>query len=167
MDSESRLYADLIDLGIAHQVYEHEAVFTVEESASLHDEIPGAHVKNLFLKDAGGRFWLITVPAEKRVALKALPQAMGCKKVSFGNAEHMDRLLGVTPGSVTPVAAINDLSGEVTVVLDATLADVPLVNVHPLRNTASMALSGADLLRALRYWNHEPMIADIPALELA
>lgn len=166
MDSETRLYADLTDLGIAHQVHEHEAVFTVEESARLHVDIPGAHVKNLFLKDNGGRFWLITVPADKRVALKALPGAIGCKRVSFGNADDMDRLLGVTPGSVTPVAAINDAGGEVTVVLDAALADAPLVNVHPLRNTASMALSGAGLLRALRHWNHEPIIADVPALEM-
>lgn len=163
MDSETRLYADLTDLGIAHQVYEHEAVFTVEESARLHEEIPGAHVKNLFLKDNGGRFWLITVPADKRVALKALPDAIGCKRVSFGNADDMARLIGVTPGSVTPVAAINDEGGEVAVVIDAALAGADLVNVHPLRNTASMALPGEDLLRALRHWNHEPIIADIPA----
>ena len=167
MDSESRLYADLTDLGIAHQVYEHEAVFTVEESAALHDEIPGVHVKNLFLKDAGGCFWLVTVPAEKRVALKALPEAIGCKRVSFGNADDMTRLLGVTPGSVTPVAAINDAGCAVTVVLDAALADAPLVNVHPLRNTASMALSSEGLLRALGRWKHEPLIAEIPAMEMA
>lgn len=163
MDSETRLYADLNNLGIAHQVYEHEAVFTVEESARLHEEIPGAHVKNLFLKDNGSRFWLITVPADKRVALKALPDAIGCKRVSFGNADDMARLIGVAPGSVTPVAAINDVGGEVTVVIDAALAGADLVNVHPLRNTASMALSGEALLHALRHWNHEPIIADIPA----
>lgn len=167
MDSEACLYADLADLGIVHPVYEHEAVFTVEESARLHVEIPGTHVKNLFLKDNGGRFWLVTVPADKRVALKALPEAIGCKRVSFGNAEDMARLIGVMPGSVTPVAAINDAGGEVTVVIDAALADAALVNVHPLRNTASMALSGEALLRALRHWNHEPIIADIPALEIA
>lgn len=167
MNAESRLYADLTELGIAHQVFEHEAVFTVEESASLHEELPGAHVKNLFLKDIAGQFWLVTVPADKRVALKALPDAIGCKRVSFGNADHMIRLLGVTPGSVTPVAAINDKGGEVTVVLDAVLASEVLVNVHPLRNTASMALSAADLIKALRYWNHDPIIADVPAMELA
>ena len=162
MDSESRLYADLTELGIAHQVYEHEAVFTVEESARLHVEIPGAHVKNLFLKDNGGRFWLVTVPADKRVALKMLPEAIGCKRVSFGNADDMMRLIGITPGSVTPVAAINDAGGEVTVVIDAALAEADLVNVHPLRNTASMALSGEGLLAALRHWVHEPIIAAIP-----
>lgn len=167
MDSESRLYADLKDLGIAYQVYEHEAVFTVAESSKLHEEIPGAHVKNLFLKDAGGRFLLITVPAEKRVALKALPEAIDCKRVSFGNAEDMGRLLGVTPGSVTPVAVINDHGGEAMVVIDATLTEVELVNIHPLRNTASMSLPTNGLLQALRHWSHEPLIANIPAMEMA
>lgn len=162
VNAEDRLYADLDALGVAHRTYEHEAVFTVEESAHLHEEIPGAHVKNLFLKDGGGRFWLVTVPADKRVALKELPDAIGCKRVSFGNADHLDRLLGVSPGSVTPLAAINDADGEVTVVIDTALADAELVNVHPLRNTASTALSGEGLLAALRHWAHEPLIADIP-----
>ena len=167
MDSEARLYADLTTLGIAYEVVEHEAVFTVGESERLHREIPGAHVKNLFLKDAGGRFWLVTVPAEFRVNLKALPAAIGCKRVSFGNADDMMRLIGVTPGSVTPVAAINDEDGCVTIVLEQGLAQGGRINVHPLRNTASMGIGGLDLVRALRHWGHEPLIAPIPALEPA
>lgn len=167
MTREDRLYADLDALGIHHRTHEHEAVFTVEESTALHLDIPGAHVKNLFLKDNGGRFWLVTVPHDKRVALKALPQSIGCKRVSFAKADDMDRLLGVTPGSVTPVAAINDRDGAVTVVIDAVLADAELINVHPLRNTASTALSGTGLITALRYWRHEPVIAEIPAMEMA
>lgn len=167
MDSENRLYADLDAMGIAYDVVEHEAVFTVEESEWLHDEIAGAHVKNLFLKDAGGRYWLVTVPAEMRVALKALPEAIGCKRVSFGNADDMSRLLGVTPGSVTPVAAINDADGLVTVVLDEALTRADIVHVHPLRNTASMGLAPGELVRALRQWRHDPLIASVPALETA
>jgi Ala-tRNA(Pro) deacylase len=70
--SEARLYADLSSLNIAFDLIEHEAVFTVEESSRLDREMPGAHTKNLFLKDAGGRFWLVTVPAHIRVdCLKA------------------------------------------------------------------------------------------------
>lgn len=167
MDSESRLYADLNAMGIAYDVFEHAAAFTVAESEWLQHELPGAHVKNLFLKDAGGRFWLVTVPAEMRVALKALPDAIGCKRVSFGNAEDMERLLGVTPGSVTPVAAINDAERLVTVVIDQGLTRADIVHVHPLRNTASMGLAPDDLVRALRHWRHDPLIAAIPALEHA
>lgn len=167
MTSEDRLFADLSALGIAHSLVEHQAVFTVDESLVLHQSIPGAHTKNLFLKDAGGKFWLVTVPFDARVDLKALPDAIGSKKVSFGKAEDMERLLGVTPGSVTPVAAINDGEGNVTIVLDAAFEGSERINVHPLRNTATIGLLVSDLVRALRHWGHEPVIVSIPAKEFA
>jgi Ala-tRNA(Pro) deacylase len=167
MTCEDRLFADLSALGIAHALVEHQAVFTVDESLVLHQSIPGAHTKNLFLKDAGGKFWLVTVPFDARVDLKALPDAIGSKKVSFGKAEDMERLLGVTPGSVTPLAAINDVGGNVTIILDAAFKGSERINVHPLRNSATMGLLGADLVRALRYWGHEPLIVSIPAKEFA
>ena len=160
---EAQLFADIAQLGIAFELVEHAAVFTVEESSKLDRDIPGAHTKNLFLKDAGGQFWLVTVPAGTRVDLKKLPQAIGCKRVSFGNADDMQRLLVISPGSVTPLAAINDAGRDVTIVLDASLAATNRVNIHPLRNTASLGLSPEDLIKLLKYWNHVPVIAAIPA----
>ena len=160
---ETKLYADLQALNIPYDVVEHPAVFTVEESRAVDGDIPGAHTKNLFLKDAGGRFWLVTVPAALRADLKALPAAMGAKRVSFGKGEDMERLIGVTPGSVTPLGAIADADGAVTIVLDAALAAADRVNCHPLRNTATLGLSGADLVRALTHWGHPPVIIDVPA----
>jgi Ala-tRNA(Pro) deacylase len=167
MTAEQRLYSDLAAFGIATTLFEHEAVFTVGESERLYREIAGVHTKNLFLKDAGGSFWLITVPADARVDLKALPAAIGCKRVSFGKADDMARLLGVTPGSVTPLAAINDAENAVKIVLDWALAGADIVNVHPLRNTATLSLAGEDLIRALTRWHHAPQIANIPQLEPA
>ena len=157
---------DLEALAIPFEQYEHDAVFTVAESYGVKDAIPGAHTKNLFLKDTGGAFWLVTVPAEMRVNLKALPAAIGCKRVSFGKPDDMERLLGLTPGSVTPLGAINAAPGTITVVLDRTLAEADRINVHPLRNTATIGLSGADCLRLLEHWGHAPLVADIPAQEI-
>ncbi len=154
--------ATLDRLGIAAERHEHEAVFTVEASAALHALIPGAHTKNLFLKDAGGRFWLVSAPHDARVDLKALPVAMGSKKLSFGKAEDMVRLLGVTPGSVTPLAAINDAEGQVRVVIDSRLSEASRVNVHPLRNTATLGLAGADLLAFLAEADHPPLVLMLP-----
>ena len=165
MRGEAGLYEDFAALGITHELHEHQAVFTVEESRNIKADIAGEHTKNLFLKDAGGAFWLLTVPAEARINLKALPQAIGCKRVSFGKAEDMERLIGIKPGSVTPLAMINAEPGSVTVVLDSGLACADRVNVHPLRNTATVGLSGADILRLLSQWGHEPMVDVIPAIE--
>jgi Ala-tRNA(Pro) deacylase len=164
LTSEDRLFADLDGLGIAYHLVEHEAVFTVAESAHLERAIPGAHTKNLFLKDSAGHFWLVTVPAAMRVDLKQLPDAIGSKRVSFGKADEMMRLLGVTPGSVTPLAAINDVGVGVTVVVDKSLVDASQINIHPLRNDATVGLSPSDLLRLLSHWSHQPVILEVPRL---
>lgn len=149
--------------GIAWSRHEHEAVFTVEESARLHEEIAGAHTKNLFLKDAGGQHWVVTAPHDVSIDLKALPAAIGSKKVSFGKPEAMEELLGISPGSVTPLAAFNDNQKAVKFVIDRRLAEAAVVNVHPLRNTATLGLSGTDLLAFLRLTGHEPVVSDLPA----
>ena len=154
--------ADLAALSIPFEMQEHAAVFTVAESSALHDRMPGAHSKNLFLKDAGGAFWLATVPALARVDLKALPAAIGCKRVSFAKPHDMERLLGISPGSVTPLAMINAAPGSVAVVLEEGLAAGTRVNVHPLRNTATVGLAGADILHLLVHWGHRPQLAAIP-----
>ncbi len=160
--SEEQLRQAFADLGLAWSALEHAAVFTVEESEQIHASMPGAHTKNLFLKDAGGQFWLVTVDQARRVDLKALAGVIGAKKLSFAKAEDMERLLGITPGAVTPLAAINDGAGAVRVVIDAELAVAAQVNVHPLRNTATVGLPGPDLLRALDAWGHAAIVAAIP-----
>lgn len=164
MRGEAGLLEDLASLAIPFAVHEHEAVFTVEQSRRLDAGIPGRHTKNLFLKDVAGAFWLVTVPAEARVDLKALPQALGCRRVSFGRPDAMERLIGIAPGSVTPLAMINAAPGSVAVAIDAGLAAAERINVHPLRNTATLGLAGADVLRLLRGWGHAPVVAPIPVL---
>ncbi len=162
MSREHQMMASLADLGMAVTLHEHEAVYTVEESAVLHAEIAEDHTKNLFLKDAGGAFWLVTAPHDKRVDLKALPAVIGSKKLSFGKAEDMERLLGVTPGSVTPLAAFNDQEAKVRVVLDRPLAVSGCINVHPLRNTATLSIAGPDLVKFLATHQHEVLVVDVP-----
>lgn len=161
-EGDAALRAALDALGIAWVGMEHPAVFTVEESEAIHAAMPGLHTKNLFLKDAGGQFWLVTVTHDRLVDLKALAGVIGAKKLSFGKAEDMAALLGITPGAVTPLAVLNDHEARVKVVLDAALALADRVNVHPLRNNATIGLSGADLLRALEAWGHPAAVARIP-----
>lgn len=163
MASEADLLAALDHAGVVWTCTEHEAVFTVETSARLHAEIPGLHTKNLFLKDGAGQFWVISAPHDAVINLKALPAAIGSKKVSFGKGEDMERLIGVTPGSVTPLAAINDIGGGVRFAIDRRLAEADRVNVHPLRNTATLGLSGAALVQFLADSGHPPVVALLPA----
>ena len=153
----------LRELGIAAETVEHEAVFTVAESRPVKARIPGAHTKNLFLKDKKGRLFLITARDETQIDLKRTHEAIGASgRLSFGSAEQLRAVLGVEPGSVTALAVANDRAGEVTMILDANLESFERVNVHPLVTTATTGLSWNDLLRFLRATGHEPQVVRLP-----
>jgi len=146
-------------LGIETRSFDHPPLFTVEESRALRGRIPGLHSKNLFLRDRARRYFLVVAEEEARIDLKTLHLRIGAQgKVSFGSAEALLELLGVTPGSVTPFGAINDGDGRVAVVLDERLAQAPAVNFHPLVNTRTTTLSGHDLLRFLSACGHAPLV---------
>src|SRR3546814_15809287 len=66
------LYRFLDELGIPHTTRAHEPVFTVAQSVSLRDEIPGGHTKNLFVKDKKDRYFVLTVEENAVVDLKSV-----------------------------------------------------------------------------------------------
>lgn len=142
--NEDGIYADFESRGVPFEKLEHAAVFTVDESAAIHDALPAAHTKNLFLKDKQGKFWLVILPSERRADLKAFAALLDAGKFSFGKPEDMERLLRVSPGAVTPLAAAN-AAGDVEVVFDAAFREAERIAVHPLRNTATIALPFAAL----------------------
>jgi len=153
----------LAALGIAAETVEHEPVFTVAESRPVKARIPGAHSKNLFVKDKKGRFFLITAKDETAIDLKRTHEAIGASgRLSFGSAEQLRALLGVEPGSVTPFAVANDREGQVTMILDANLMEHERVNFHPLVNSMTTGVSREDLLKFLRSTGHDPLILRLP-----
>ncbi|MDE2361822.1 MAG: prolyl-tRNA synthetase associated domain-containing protein [Hyphomicrobiales bacterium] len=151
----------LQDDGVDCLVHLHPPVHTVEEAREYWAHIAGAHAKNLFLKDAGGRLWLVVAPSESRVDLKRLPRIIGSKRLSFGAADLLAEVLGVSPGSVSPLAAMNDKQGRVTVALDASLMKAEIVNVHPLVNVATIGLTPGELVGFLTKRGHAPLVVDL------
>jgi Ala-tRNA(Pro) deacylase len=172
------LIALLDACGIAHEPHEHAAVFTVAESQALDLTLPGAHTKNLFLKDKKGRFFLVSALKDTRIDLKRLHETLGASgRVSFGSEEQLMQLLGVKPGSVTAFAVVNDhggrdnsqsgtgqaRSGQVTMVLDAGFMAYERVNFHPLVNTMTLGLSRQDMVAFLEAAGHAPLLLDLPS----
>ena len=145
--NRQRLFACLDKLAIVHHTEEHEAVFTVEESREIKSRMPGGHSKNLLLKDKKGAVSLVTAHSETKVDLVGLGKAIGAKgRLSFGKPELMREILGVEPGSVTPFSLINEgASALANVIFDEALMVADPVWFHPLENTASTAISAADL----------------------
>lgn len=156
-DPAAGLFARLDALGIAHATVAHAPVFTVEEARAARVRHDGVHVKNLFVRNKKGQMWLLTLPEDRGVDLKALGRTLGAGNLSFGSPERLRAHLGVEPGSVTPLAAWNDRAGQVTVGLDPSLAEAGTVFCHPLTNDRTTALSGPDLVRFLDDTGHRPV----------
>ena len=157
-----QLFARLDQLGIAHRTVEHPPVFTVEEAKALRGNLPGHHIKNLFLRNKKEEMWLVVALEDRAVDLKRLGEILGAGRLSFGSPERLRKHLGIEPGSVTPLSLVNDESHAVRLVLDRGVADGGPVNAHPLVNTMTTALAPADLLRFFEATGHTPRWLDFP-----
>lgn len=166
MTNRDRLMALLQEIGAETTTYEHPAVFRVGEGEDLKRAIPGAHTKNLFLKDAKRQLWLISAEGHAAIDLKRLHTVIGSARLSFGDAELMGETLGVTPGSVTAFGLVNDRERRVRFVLDRTLAEAALVNFHPLENTATTTIDQAGFRRFLSALGVTPLIVDFAAMRV-
>ena len=161
--TQQRLLDELAALGIAYDLVEHPPVRTVEDARAHWSALPGLPVKNLLLKDAAGRLWLVVAPAADPVELKALPGRIGSKRLSFAGPADLAATLAVQPGSVTPLAVVNDRERRVSVVLDASLAGEAAIKLHPLVNTATIALAGTEVVRFLEHHGHPPELVGLRA----
>jgi Ala-tRNA(Pro) deacylase len=146
---------------IAHRTVSHPPVRTVEEARAHWADIDAQHTKNLLLKDAGNRLWLVSMPAEKPLDLKALPDRIGSKRLRFASPDQLHDVLRIAPGAVSPLAIVNDRERQVTLVLDAELLAAPAIAFHPLDNTRTTVLAPSDFKRFLDQLGREPLVVPL------
>src|SRR5579872_6839621 len=123
MLTPQQLFDHLDALGLEHRSISHPAVFTVAQARAHRGDLPGHHIKNLFLRNKKEEMWLVVALEDRAIDLKWLGEALGAGRLSFGSPERLRRQLGVEPGSVTPFALINDSGRQVNLVLDRGLGE--------------------------------------------
>jgi Ala-tRNA(Pro) deacylase len=157
------IYEFLHQNKIPYERYDHEAVFTCEQADLLCIKTAAAKTKNLFLRDRKAiRHFLVTVSDEKSVDIKGLEEVLEVKGLSFASAGRLFEYLGLTPGSVTILSALNDTSGRVEVIVDKVLWQCSAIQCHPLVNTSTLVISRLDIDRFLSLTGHIPKIMDVP-----
>lgn len=137
-------------LDIRYELFEHPPVHTSDEAAIHWQAISGAAVKNLFLRNKkGDRHYLVILGIDKQADLRHLVKVIGDDRLSFGSPERLQKYLGVTPGSVSPLGLIHDSARAVRVIVDSDLRTAERLIFHPNDNTASLTISGSDFQRFL------------------
>ncbi len=157
-------YQYLDEHQIEYERYDHPPVYTVDDVKRLVPPLPAAKTKNLFLRDHNGRrHFLVIVPADKRVDIKALNALIGASRLSFGSADRLKKFLGVDPGSVTIFALVNDPEHSVELIIDESLWEQQAFQFHPLINTATLVISNDNLKRFLASTGHDVRTLGVPS----
>lgn len=157
------ILALLTSLGIPFTKFDHPAVFTCEESDRLLCPMPGAFTKQLLMKAKNKEIYVLAIVMhDKRVDTKALAKSFGAQSFSFVSPEKLKEMLGVTPGSVTPLGLIFDKGQSINVIIDEDAWNIGDFLFHPLVNTATLSIDKAGFETFLKHTGHAFTVRGIP-----
>jgi len=158
---ESKLEGYLHKFQIEYVEHNHPAVFTVEESKKLKENIPGLHCKTLFLKDNNNNFYLLGMPAEKKLDSKKFREIFSLKKIRFATEEELKKQVNLLPGSVSIFGIIYAEKENVVLVLDKEVWSAKSVGFHPNVNTSTLELKHVDLKKFYDSLSNKKKIIEI------
>lgn len=160
---EQPALAALAALHIPYTRYEHACALTMEDCTDIGADVGAHHCKNLFLCNRQGTaFYLMMIRGDKPFRTADISKQLGVSRLSFANAGQLMDKLGLLPGAVTAMALTHPNARDVTVVMDEEVAACPMVCVHPCVSTASLAITGADLLRFIEHAGNPLRIVRVP-----
>ena len=148
MNGDPKLYELLNQLCIESQYIEHPEAPTIEIAKQYWEGHDARHCKNLFFRNhKGNKHYLVVFECHQQMAIHQIEKMLKQGKLSFASEQRMEKYLGLRPGSVSPFGLINDTEKHVKLFLDINLKDAPLLSFHPNDNTASLLISGKDMLK--------------------
>lgn len=150
------LLALLDQLKISYVVHRHQPLRTVEDSKKYRSNMPGVHIKNLYLRDRKKQNFLLVAGEDQKIDLKNLHLKIGCDRLSFASADRLFEMLGVRPGAVSPLTLINDPDKKVHLLLDRTLQTDDWIYAHPLVNDMTLGIKGQFLYQFFTHTGHQP-----------
>ena len=145
-ERERPVYDFLDGLGVSYGRIDHEPAMTMEVCAEIDRVLNATICKNLFLCNRQETaFYLLMMPGDKPFRTKDLSAQIGSARLSFASPAHMERLLGLYPGSVSVLGLLHDRDHEVQLLIDRDVLAGEFIGCHPCVNTSSLCLRTADL----------------------
>ena len=149
LPKEQRCY-DLLDrLGIEYFRVDHAPAMTMDACEEIDEALGISVCKNLFLCNRQKTlFYLLILPGDKVFRTKQLSEQIGSARLSFADAEHMEKYLDITPGSVSVMGLMNDKTNAVRLLVDEDLLREEYLGCHPCVNTSSLRLKTENVFGA-------------------
>lgn len=156
----NRVYDLLDELNISYEYVDHEPMRSMQDCLEVDSILNAAICKNLFLcNHQKTAYYLLMLPGEKKFRSGEVSRLAGSSRLSFAPPEDMERLLDLSPGSVSVMGLMNDHEGRVQLLMDEEILTQEYFGCHPCVNTTSLRLSVRDLTeKILKKIRHEPML---------
>lgn len=148
------IYDILEKLDIKYDEIVHKNVYTIKEVDDLKERIDGVGVKNIFLTNKRGGYFLVLIKDNKRLDIKMLESIFNTGHLSFGSDIELKDILGVESGSVSVFNIINDKLNRVNIFIDKELVSKRIL-FHPNINTRTISINYNDVIRIIDYLNHD------------
>lgn len=163
-EKEIRVYDLLDSLGIPYERVDHEEMATIDMCHDVEEILQIKICKNLFLCNRQKtQYYMLVMPGEKKFKTKDLSEQIQSARLSFADAGDMERLLDITPGSVSIMGLMNDKENEVQLLVDEEILSETCFGCHPCKNTSSLRLKTSDVMEIfLPAVHHEKMIVKLP-----
>lgn len=164
LDKEERVYDLLDELKIAYQRVDHSPADTVEDCKRIEEIIDVPICKNLFLCNRQRtQYFILMMPALKPFRTASVSKLLGVSRLSFAKAEDMEKLLDITPGSVSIMGLMNDSNNRVQLVVDRDIFKSEYIRCHPCINTSTLKIKTSDIFeKYLPRVRHKPIVINIP-----
>lgn len=164
LEKELRCYELLDSLGLEYYYVDSPAANTMEDCEAVDRALDCLICKNLFLCNRQKtQFYLLMMPANKPFKTKDLSAQINSSRLSFGDAEFMEKFLDITPGSVSILGLMNDKECKVRLLVDEDVLKNESLGCHPCINTTSLRIKTADVFGALlEAMHHEKTVVSLP-----
>lgn len=143
---EIRSYDFLDSIGVKYTRVDHEAAMSMEACHEIDEALGTTICKNLFLCNRQKtEFYLLMMPGSKNFKTGIVSSQIGSSRLSFGTPEDLERLLDLTPGSVSILGLVYDKENKVKLLVDEDVLAGSYVGCHPCINTTSLRIKTEDL----------------------
>lgn len=147
---EESAYNLLESLCIEFDRVDHAPANTIEECLEVDRLLEMDICKNLFLCNSSKTaYYLLLMPGNKKFRTAEVSKQIGSSRLSFASYEDLEKMLDLTPGSVTVLGLMNDKSCKVRLLIDSDVLKEEFFGCHPMINTSSIRFKTSDLLNKL------------------
>jgi Ala-tRNA(Pro) deacylase len=163
LEKEIRVYDFLDKLGVEYYRVDHESAGTMEECLVVEKVLDNLICKNLFLCNRQKtRFYLLVMDSRKHFVTKDFSPKVNSSRLSFGTPEDLEKMLDLTPGSVSIMGLICDTGCDVSLVIDKDLLEKEYFSCHPCINTSSIKIKTKDLIeKIIPALGHTPTFVEV------